>query len=252
MAVDSRNPKSAETQIISTSYSDLEGLRSKLEIDLDFSNGAKQFPSFFQEYAHGLFQSLMGCCQKSISVLISELRAARSRNARIFILGNGGSAANASHFATDLAKDRFGIDEYLFRVMSLVDNTALISATANDYGYEEIFTRQLKSHLAEGDVVIAISSSGNSANVVEAVKYANQRGAYTFGIVGFGGGELGRCARTVLNIPSKVGQYGFMEDVTSIFIHTISIYIAEQDQAEIEFQGSSSELIQESLPASEG
>ena len=191
------------------------------------------FEKFFYRYSQGLLKSLFASDLHSITTLAHELMAARARRAQIFILGNGGSAANASHFATDLAKDRFGIDKYLFRVMSLVDNSALITATANDYGYEDIFERQLRRHMQPGDIVMAISSSGNSPNVLKAVEYAREHGARTFGIVGFGGGRLGEMVDVTLDIKTAKGHYGFMEDVTSIYIHMVSIYMYERDCVEI-------------------
>lgn len=98
-----------------------------------------------------------------------DLLKARAEDRQIFIIGNGGSAAAASHMATDFAKNRFKDETKNFRVMSLSDNTSWITATANDYGYENIFTNQLKNLMRPGDIVIAISSSGNSQNVVRAV-----------------------------------------------------------------------------------
>ncbi|RMG45103.1 MAG: SIS domain-containing protein, partial [Candidatus Dadabacteria bacterium] len=169
------------------------------------------------------------------------LRSARERESTVFIFGNGGSAAAASHFATDLAKDRFGDKRYLFKVMSLVDNTPLITATANDYGYEEIFLRQLKLYLKPDDLVIAISSSGNSENVIRATSFARESGAKTWGIVGFSGGKLAETAEQSVYIPTSVGQYGFMEDVTSILIHMVTVHIYEQDRKILSAENSRTE-----------
>lgn len=189
----------------------------------------ESFDSFFKRYSAGLVGSIESLNTKQVELLVNELLAARRRKSQIFFLGNGGSAANASHMVNDFGKHRFTDPKYLFRVIGLSDNVSWITATANDEGYEHVFTNQLKNLLQPNDVVLAISSSGNSKNAVSAVEYANSKGAVTFGIVGFGGGVLGQVAKHVVDIPTKKGQYGFMEDVTSILCHAVSIFIFEQD-----------------------
>ena len=123
-----------------------------------------------------------------VELLVNRILAAREEKRQIFFFGNGGSAAIASHIVTDLAKDRFEDENALFRVQSLNDNVSWFSATANDFGYEKVFVSQLKNLLQPEDLVIAISSSGNSPNVVKAIEFANQKGAETWGIVGFDSG----------------------------------------------------------------
>lgn len=188
------------------------------------------FPKFFSNYALSVAQVLSKVDVKEVQALVSDLLTARKRRAQIFILGNGGSAANASHMANDLSKQRFADESLLFRVMSLADNNSVITATANDMGYESLFTQQLKPLLQGGDLVIGISSSGNSPNVVNALQYAANRGAKTWGISGFDGGELKKACQNSLHIPTKRGQYGYHEDVTLILNHIISIYIYEHDR----------------------
>ncbi|NDC36595.1 MAG: SIS domain-containing protein [Proteobacteria bacterium] len=188
------------------------------------------FPAFFERYVERLHSTMKALNTGEIERLAHRLMDARGDNRQIFIFGNGGSAALASHFATDLAKERFADERSLFRVQSLNDNSALLSATANDFGYEKVFVSQLKNLLQPRDLVIAISSSGNSPNILEAIKFARHRGAETWGIVGFDGGALLGEATEAIYISTKKGQYGFMEDAVSILVHIISIYIYEHDQ----------------------
>jgi D-sedoheptulose 7-phosphate isomerase len=187
------------------------------------------FGRFYERYSEGLFAALNAVHQDEVEDLVERMIDAREHGRQIFVIGNGGSAATASHWANDLSKERFSDDRARFRVISLTDNLPWITATANDFGYDRIFENQLKNLMQEKDLLIAISSSGNSENILRAVSYANSKGATSVGIVGFGGGKLADMAHRTIFIPSKKGHYGFMEDVTSILGHIVSIYIYEQD-----------------------
>jgi D-sedoheptulose 7-phosphate isomerase len=193
------------------------------------SSESASFHGFFQQYSASLQHVMQQIDVEQVAFLARSLMEARERKAQIFVLGNGGSAAAASHFVTDLAKNRFEDERSLFRVLSLTDNTAWITATGNDFGYDNLFVNQLKNLLQPEDIVIAISSSGNSANVLKAIEYANSKGARSFGIVGFDGGKLKEMCHHPVYIPTKKGHYGFMEDATSILGHMVSIFIYEQD-----------------------
>lgn len=152
---------------------------------------------------------------------VEALRSARSRGATIYILGNGGSAATASHFATDLGKVRQpGTRPY--RVVSLASNTAWITALANDLGYEHSFSGQLENFLSEGDILVAISASGNSANVVRAVELAKAKRVTTVGMLAFDGGALLPLVDIPLHVRSAPGRYGPAEDVHLAIQHMIS------------------------------
>jgi D-sedoheptulose 7-phosphate isomerase len=188
-----------------------------------------QFAEFFRGYADKLHAIMSAVNVAEVEALVCAMQQARQHNRQIFIFGNGGSAALASHMATDLAKERFVESEALFRVQSLNDNMSWFTATANDFGYDKVFVNQLKNLLQPEDLVIAISSSGNSPNVVQGVQFARQRGARTWGLVGFDGGALLKEADHAIYIPTKKGQYGYMEDVVSLLVHIITIYLFEQD-----------------------
>lgn len=144
----------------------------------------------------------------------------------IYIMGNGGSAATASHFQNDFNK---GVSEYTekkFRFLCLNDNTATIMAIANDIGYDEIFRFQLRGKLRPGDIVIGISGSGNSHNVLNAVRYAKECGNIVVGITGFGGGKLRELADYNLHVP--VNSMQITEDIHMIFDHLMmSIFYRE-------------------------
>jgi len=147
---------------------------------------------------------------------------------RIFIMGNGGSATASSHFACDLAKGTTIGNPRMrerFKVIALTDNVPLLTAWANDTGYENIFVEQLKNLLEEGDVVIAISASGNSKNVLRAVQYANTKAAITIGLTGFEGGKLKDMVQECLIVPSSSVER--VEDVHLILGHLLCCYLRE-------------------------
>jgi len=191
---------------------------------------AINFHEFYRTYTDRLTKVLSLLEVETVQALVNDLLEARKQNRQIFIFGNGGSAANASHWANDLTKQRFDDEDRLFRVMSLTDNLPWITATANDFGYEAIFTHQLKNLLQPEDLVVAITSSGNSANIVQALEYANQKGARTYAVVGFTGGQSVEVAQKSIYIPTKVGEYCYMEDVCSIIGHMITLYLEMHDR----------------------
>ena len=192
--------------------------------------GVSGFREFFSHYTEGLARVISAMRVEELETFIAVLLTARKQQKRIFIIGNGGSAANASHLANDLNKQRFQDERLMFKAISLTDNVAWLSAIANDEGYEQVFVQQLRPLISEGDVVVAISSSGNSPNILKAVAFANSRGAVTVGIVGFDGGALSTLAKERVYIPTKKGQYGFMEDVTAVIGHMAAVFVYEQDR----------------------
>jgi D-sedoheptulose 7-phosphate isomerase len=198
------------------------------------SPGVEDVRRFVDRYVAGLVQVVHRLSAEDISQFVDVLLQARARDKQIFIIGNGGSASLASHLATDLVKERFPDPRYLFRVMSLTDNAAVITATANDFGYDLSFANQLKPWVREDDVVVAISSSGNSPNIVKAIEVASNAGAHTVGLLGFDGGKAASLVDTLVRIPCEKGQYGFAEDVTSILAHMVTVMIFEHDRKNFE------------------
>lgn len=156
---------------------------------------------------------------------IEILLAARRRNATIFFIGNGGSAATASHFANDLGVGT-NCDELPFRAVSLTDNTAVITAIANDFGYEEIFARQLRILGKRGDVLVAISASGNSPNLLRSFEQARTSGLTTVAITAFDGGRMKSLADQSIHVPTGPGEYGPAEDAHMVLDHLVGAYLS--------------------------
>ena len=150
---------------------------------------------------------------------------ARGEGKTIFFVGNGGSAATASHFAQDLAEVGRKAGVKSFRTLSLTNNVPFITAAGNDYGYDTIFTTQMKEIFSPGDVLVAISASGNSANLVKAVQLAYEKGGVTLALVGFDGGKLARLAHHVIQVTSPKGEYGPVEDAHVILDHVVTSYL---------------------------
>jgi D-sedoheptulose 7-phosphate isomerase len=162
-----------------------------------------------------------------IQEVIDILHTARLSRKQVFIMGNGGSAATASHFVCDLAKNTQKPGLPNFRAIGLTDNMAIFSAYANDEGYENVFTQQLDNLLQPGDVVIAISGSGNSPNIINAVEMANTRGAVTIGITGMTGGKLINRAQVVIYVPNyHIDQ---VEDIHLVLEHLICRALLEKE-----------------------
>ena len=143
----------------------------------------------------------------------------------IFIIGNGGSSATASHMANDFSHGSMTRSGKPFKAISLADNTSILTAISNDEGYEKVFINQLKVLLKGGDVVIGISASGNSANVISALQYAKEHGAKTIGFVGFDGGKIKHIVDVCIQITTPAGMYGPVEDMHMVLNHIISGYL---------------------------
>ena len=143
---------------------------------------------------------------------------------KIYVIGNGGSAATASHMANDLSGGLKLRDIRNFDVESLSDNSSVCTAIANDVGYENIFYAQIKNKITSNDILIAISCSGNSDNIIKAVAYAKKQGAVVVGLTGFSGGKLKPLSDISYHIDSENGEYGLVEDLHMILDHIIYTY----------------------------
>lgn len=163
-----------------------------------------------------------------IEATVERLHLARVHQHQIFILGNGGSAATATHFACDLAKNTVMAGLPRLRVQTLNDNMALFSAYANDYGYETVFAEQLTNFVEAEDVVLAISASGNSPNVLKAVQVARACGAFTMGWSGYQGGKLAKLVDLALVIPSDAIEQ--IEDIQLMVCHMVTMGLRKRAQ----------------------
>jgi len=177
---------------------------------------------FSKNYLEDLKEGIDKIDLEKIERISKVLVDAYENDKRVFIFGNGGSCATASHFAEDLNKSCLG--KKRFRVISLTDNIPLMTAWANDKGYEHIFSKQLESLMEDGDVVIGISGSGNSENVLNGIKVGNEKGA-SIGLSGFDGGELKDLCKESLVVP--VNHMGKVEDLHLIISHIIVYYFMD-------------------------
>lgn len=156
---------------------------------------------------------------EAVGRLVAQLQEALQADRRIFIFGNGGSAANASHFATDLGKGASDKIGRRFQVISLNDNVSWMTAIANDYTYADVFARQLENHGRKGDMVLAVSVSGNSENCVRALEWAKKNGLKTVALVGARRGRMAEMADAAIVIQDT--HYGRVEDVQMTILHML-------------------------------
>lgn len=160
-----------------------------------------------------------------VANLVGLLREAWRADRQIFVFGNGGSAANASHFVTDLGKGASDKISRRFRCMSINDNTAWMTALGNDYAYDQVFAKQLANFGREGDIVLAMSVSGNSPNLVKAFEWANEHQLKTVALVGGKRGKLAEIASHVIVIDSE--HYGRVEDAHMTICHLLAYAFME-------------------------
>ena len=158
--------------------------------------------------------------------VFSLLQAARDNGSTIYIAGNGGSAATAAHWANDLGKATKRSGRAPMRVMSLGDNLAWMTALANDEGYDRVFTGQLENFARPGDLLVVISASGSSPNVVRAVETAKQLGVSTVGLLGFDGGSLKTMVDELVWVPTEQGDYELAEDCHMTICHILARSLA--------------------------
>ena len=195
---------------------------------------------FIHNYISTLQQTMDQLPQSLISDVIHILQRARMQGSQVFIMGNGGSASTASHFVCDLAKNtrREGLPH--FRAIGLTDNMEIFSAYANDEGYENVFSQQLINLIRPGDIVIAISASGNSKNVLNAVEEARKYGVTTIGFTGFDGGRLGQMADVHIHVRSNIIEH--VEDIHLMLEHMIVRAIKDQPFIGISLPDTSTKL----------
>jgi len=179
-----------------------------------------------REYLDRLISTLEGLPMDSVESLSELLYRAYSDGKQVFILGNGGSASTASHMAADLGKNTIGPNMRRFRIMSLNDNIPLLTALSNDLGYENMFAEQLQNLIQSGDVLIVISGSGKSPNVLRAMEYARSRSAEVAALLGFDGGPAAELADLAVLVDSS--DYGVVEDAHLIINHILVEYFRER------------------------
>ena len=190
----------------------------------------KTASEFAKDYIHGLKGVLDRLPLKPVEEIIQAIEQAQKERRQVFVIGNGGSAATASHMMNDLCKGTLGHKGDApwprLRVIALTDNVSLMTAWANDTDYDRIFSEPLKNLAQRGDVLIAISASGNSPNIIAAVEAAKHLGVKVIGLAGFGGGKLSKMADVSFVVASD--EYGPVEDAHMILDHIITGYLYEK------------------------
>ncbi|HUJ71917.1 MAG TPA: SIS domain-containing protein [Verrucomicrobiae bacterium] len=190
----------------------------------------KRASEFAKDYIHGLKGVLDRLPLKPIDEIIEAIEQAQNDRRQVFVIGNGGSAATASHMMNDLCKGTLGHKGDApwprLRVIALTDNVSLMTAWANDVHYDRVFSEPLKNLAQRGDLLVAISASGNSPNIIAAVEAAKHLGVRVIGLAGFGGGKLAKMADVSFVVPSD--EYGPVEDAHMILDHIITGYLYEK------------------------
>lgn len=185
---------------------------------------------FAQRYRSELFKTLDTLDLEKVGQTVAILTKARAEGRRIFVCGNGGSASSASHFATDMVKGASHGRTERFRIMALTDSLPTITAYSNDISYECVFVEQMKNFAEAGDVLIAVSSSGNSPNVLRAVEYGNSIGCRTIALTGRDGGQLGPLAQLNIHVPHA--HTGRIEDAHMMVLHMVCYYFMEEERGQ--------------------
>ena len=177
---------------------------------------------FVESYLAELKTAIDAMPIERVEAMGEILYRAYKHGKQVFIIGNGGSAATASHMACDLGKNTIAPNRARFRVLSLNDNIPLLSALANDVGYERVFSEQLTNLIKPGDVLISISGSGNSPNILRAMRYARDRAATNIALLGFDGGQALQLADEYVLVPAS--DYGIVEDLHMVLDHILTAY----------------------------
>jgi D-sedoheptulose 7-phosphate isomerase len=185
--------------------------------------------TFPERYKSDVHKAIDSIDLEKVGQAIEILKQAREENRHIFVCGNGGSASTASHFVCDMVKGASFNRAKRFRIMALTDSLPTLTAYSNDVHYECVFVEQLKNFAQPGDVVMAISGSGNSPNVLRAIEYGNSMGCRTIALTGRDGGALGSLAE--LNIQVSNPHMGRIEDGHMIATHMICYYFMDEEPA---------------------
>ena len=185
-------------------------------------------PQWISDYVQAQKAALDSIPAAAVAQVVDKLRTAWKEGRQVFVFGNGGSASNASHFATDLGKSSSDKLGKRFRVLSLNDNVSWLTAIGNDYAYEDVFVRQLQNYAQPGDLVLAVSVSGNSPNVVKAIEWAKQQGLRTVVLVGAKRGRMAEIAEQAIVIDDT--HYGRVEDAQMGILHPLCYAFIEKPE----------------------
>lgn len=187
----------------------------------------KQFSKLYFKYLSNVFNKIN---YRDLDQLILELEELRKNKATLFVIGNGGGAANATTMANDLGFDilKKTKTKNTFKVVSLTDNISVLTAIANDTGYNNIFVNQLKIHFKKNDKLLILSASGNSKNLIKAAQWVKQRSGKVLSLLGFNGGKLKNISNCCVHIKTEKGDYGPVEDIQLIINHVLAHWYQEK------------------------
>lgn len=190
-------------------------------------NKSRNTEDFVKGYFDNLESKIRALDFESISIFLNEFKDAYDKNHTIFVAGNGGSSSTASTMANDIGFDvmkKTGSNRPM-KIHALTENSSVITAIANDTGYENIFLNQLKIHYKPGDKFLVISASGNSKNLIIASEWVKRNGGKVIGLLGFSGGELMKICHHYVHIKSEHGEYGPVEDLHLIINHILAHWL---------------------------
>ncbi len=190
---------------------------------------SENIQSFLNGYLEELKQGLNNFDSKSLAQATQFIEETLKNKKKIYVAGNGGSAAIANHLCCDWTKGTFHPEKPTLKTFSFSTNTPLLTAISNDLGYEKVFSTQVEFYGEAGDLLILISSSGNSPNVLEAAKKAHDKKMTVISFTGFEGGGLKKISDVHLHIP--VANYGIVEDSHQILMHVIAQYLTQKFKA---------------------
>lgn len=185
---------------------------------------------YFDNYKSRLSNLLNLIEVNELEKVIATLVTAFKNGQTVYVCGNGGSAATASHFQADFSFFVRYFTKFRPKVKSLTDNVAMITAVGNDTSFHDIFVEQLKGNFKKGDVIICISASGNSENVIKAAQFATAHGGSSIGFIGFTGGKLKEVCTLSLYTPNPKGDYGPIEDLHMIYGHVIVNFLSKDEE----------------------
>ncbi len=184
------------------------------------------FKNYCEDYLKEIKDSIDSLDKGEMSDIFEIIYNAFENGKNVFLFGNGGSGSNADHIVNDFSKGVLVHGKKKFKGISLSSNTALLTAWANDLSYEYIFSKQIEVMVEKGDVVIGISGSGNSKNILNAIEEGNKKGAICIGVTGFGGGKLKEVCHKCFVVPSN--HMGRIEDIHLIFLHMLAYFMYEK------------------------
>jgi len=189
---------------------------------------SKSVESIFKIYKENLIEGLLSINIEELQNFVGGIEKKAKAGASLYIIGNGGSAATASHFANDLFSLSVKIDEFNLKAESLTDNASIITALGNDLSFDDIFIKQLERRATFGDALLVLSASGNSENLVRAAQWAKEKRLLIFSITGFDGGRIHALSDYPIHIPSEEGEYEKSEDLHLFVNHFFRYYIQEK------------------------